>query len=168
MKIQITLLSFLLILISCSKKEEIKPFPFDDFVFSYENLAQSNSIKFTKNDTVYFQKRFPDPIENSFAILEKADRDKLNKLLQEINFTKFDSVYRQENLEDGQSYLINILDKGKNRWIYLYGDAIPKELEIFIDSLGKIKAKLKFIPTNKVVDFGDLKYILPPPPPPLN
>ncbi|PKB18648.1 hypothetical protein [Flavobacterium sp. 5] len=166
MKIQILLLSSLLLL-SCSQKEEINTFPFDDFVFSSAGESHDDSMKFTKSDTVYFQKRFPDPIENSYAILKTDDRIKLNKLLQQVNFKKFDSVYEQENLQDGESYLINISNKGKNKWIYLYGHVIPKELDEFIDSLGNIKAKLKFLPTNKIADFGDLKYILPPPPPPM-
>jgi hypothetical protein len=166
MKKQITLLSFLLILFSCSKTEEVKSFPFDDFVFSSAGLHHINSIKFTKSDTVYFQKRYPEPIENSYTILKSTEREKLCKLFNGINFTKFDNEYAQEHLCDGTGYLLNISKKDKHKKIFLYGNVIPKELKTFIDSLGQIKEGLKFLPTKKAVDFGDLGYLLPPPPPP--
>jgi hypothetical protein len=166
MKNQITFLSFLLILISCSKKEEIKSFPFDEFVFSSAGLHHINSLKFTQSDTIYFQKRYPEPIENSYAVLKSTERVKLSKLFNGINFTKFDNDYSQEHLCDGTGYLLNISIKDKHKRIFLYGNVIPKELKTFIDSLEEIKARLKFLPTKKVVDFGDLGYLLPPPPPP--
>jgi hypothetical protein len=166
MKNQIILLSFLLTLISCSKKEDAKSFPFDDFVISSAGLHHLTSLKFTKSDTVYFQKRYPEPIENSYAILKSTESEKLSKLFNGINFTKFDSIYEQENLYDGQAYLLNVSIKEKHKRIFLYGNVIPKELKTFIDSLGKIKANLKFLPTKKAVDFGGLGYLIPPPPPP--
>ncbi|HEX8017587.1 MAG TPA: hypothetical protein VF465_20335 [Flavobacterium sp.] len=166
MKNQIILLSLLFVLISCSKKEEVKSFPFDDFVISSAGLHHLTSLKFTKSDTVYFQKRYPEPIENSYAILKSTESEKLNKLFNGINFTKFDSIYEQENLYDGQAYLLNVSIKEKHKRIFLYGNVISKELKTFIESLGQIKSNLKFLPTKKVVDFGDLGYLLPPPPPP--
>lgn len=166
MKNQIILLSLLFVLISCSKKEEVKSFPFDDFVISSAGLHHLTSLKFTKSDTIYFQKRYPEPIENSYTILKSAEREKLSKLFNGINFIKFDNDYAQENLYDGQAYLLNVSIKDKHKRIFLYGNVIPKELKTFIDSLGKIKANLKFLPTKKVVDFGDLGYLIPPPPPP--
>ena len=166
MKNKITILSFLFVLISCSKKEEVKSFPFDDFVFSSAGLHHVNSMKFTKSDTVYFQKRYPEPVENSYVILKSAEREKFSKLFNGINFTKFDNEYAQENLYDGQAYLLNISKKDKRKRIFLYGNVIPKELKTFIDSLRQIKTGLKFLPTKKVIDFDDLGYLLPPPPPP--
>lgn len=166
MKNKIILLSFLFGLISCSKKEEVNLFPFDNFVISSAGLHHLNSLKFAKSDTVYFQKRYPEPIENSYAILKSAEREKLSKLFNRIHFTKFDNEYAQENLCDGAAYLLNISIKNKHKRIFLYGNVIPKELKKFIDSLGQIKANLKFLPTKKVEDFGDLGYLIPPPPPP--
>jgi hypothetical protein len=166
MKNKITILSFLFVLISCSKKEEVKSFSFDDFVISSAGLHHLNSMKFTNSDTVYFQKRLPDPIENSYAVLKPAEKEKLSKLFNGLNFTKFDNEYAQENLCDGTGYLLNISIKNKHKRIFLYGNVIPKELKTFIDSLGKIKANLKFLPTKKAVDFGGLGYLIPPPPPP--
>lgn len=166
MKNQIILLSFLLTLISCSKKEDAKSFPFDDFVISSAGLHHLNSMKFTESDTIYFQKKYSEPIENSYAILNSAEREKLSKLFNGINFKKFDSIYEQEHLCDGTAYLLNVSIKEKHKRIFLYGNVIPKELKTFIDSLGKIKANLKFLPTKKAVDFGDLEYLIPPPPPP--
>ena len=123
-------------------------------------------MKFTESDTIYFQKKYPEPIEKSYTILKSAEREKLSKLFNGINFTKFDSIYEQEHLCDGQAHLLNISIKDKHKTIFLYGNVIPKELKTFIDSLGQIKFNLKFLPTKKVVDFGDLGYFLPLPPPP--
>jgi hypothetical protein len=155
-----------LLIISCSKKEELKPFPLESLIFSYAGLHHDNSIKFTKSDTVYLQKRFPEPKENFYAILNKSEKIELNKLMSLLNYKKYDSVYEQENLYDANSYLLNISENKKNKWIFIYGDKAPKELYNYIDSLGKFKTKLKFIKTKQIIDFGDLKYILPPPPPP--
>lgn len=149
------------------KKEEKNDFPFDSFIFSYAGENYDNSIKFTKSDTVFLQRRFPSPKENFYAIINNEEKIKLNKFLQTINFKKFDSIYFQERLQDGTSYLINISKNGKNQMIHIYGDNAPEELYNFIDSLGKFKPKLKFLPTKKIIDFGNLSSILPPPPPPI-
>lgn len=166
MKKRFVIFSILLLFLSCSKKEEIQTFPFDEFVFAVGALDYVSCIKFTKSDTVYFKRIYPEPVKTSYTILEVSERKKINELCKNINFTKFKDAYEQENLVDGTSYLINILKEGKRKEISLYGHVIPQELEKFIDSLGTIKNKLKFLPIDKVVDFGDLKSILPPPPPP--
>lgn len=188
MKNQITVLSFLLILISCSKKQEVrslpldcqeikslpsgnqeaKPFSFDNFVFTSADSLYINSIKFSKSDTIYSQKRYPYPIENSYAILKPEEREKLSKLFDGIDFTKFDSIYTQEHLYDRQAYVLGISIADKRKRISLYGNKFPKELKTFIDSLGRIKEELKFLPTKKVVNFGGLEYLIPPPPPSSN
>ncbi|GEL10770.1 hypothetical protein SAMN05192550_0179 [Flavobacterium glycines] len=166
MKTEITFIALILVLISCVKKDEVKSFPYESFVFSYAGLHHNNSIKFTKTDTVYLQKRFPSPVEIFYAILKKEDKNELNKYLSQFDFEKFDTVYVQDNLQDGESYLLNISKKDENKMIYIYGHNAPKKLYNFIDSLGSFKAKLKFIPVKRYVDFGNLKSILPPPPPP--
>jgi len=167
MKKQFIFFSVLFLFLSCTKKEKIDKFPFDEFIFSSAGLDYTVSLKFTKSDTVYFERIYPKPAKILYAVLEVSERKKINELCQSINFSKFKDVYEQENLVDGTSYLINILTKGKRKQISLYGHVVPQELEKFIDSLGEIKNKLKFLPTNKVVDFGDLQSILPPPPPPM-
>lgn len=164
MKTKLLLIFLILALISCSKKEESINFPFDSFIFSYSGENYDNSIKFTKSDTVFLQKRFHNPKENFYAIIHNEEKLKLNRLLKTINFKKFDSIYFQERLQDGESYLINISKNGRNQMIHIYGYNAPKELYNFIDSLGKFKPKLKFLPTKQNTDFGDFGPILPPPP----
>ncbi|SHF96225.1 DUF6438 domain-containing protein [Flavobacterium defluvii] len=167
MKKQFVIFGIIFLFLSCSKKEDVKPFPFDEFVFSSSGLHHAISMKFTKSDTVYFKRIYPEPVKTSYAILEVSERKKISELYQSINFEKFNDVYEQENLVDGTSYLINILKEGKRKQIFLYGHVAPQELEKFIDSLGEIKRKFKFLPTVKIVDFGNLKSILPPSPPPI-
>ena len=166
MKTKITFIILVLLLISCTKKEDINSFSFESFVFSNAGVHHDNSIKFTKSDTVYLQKRFPEPKENFYAVLKKNERNELNKLIRQLDYKIYDSIYDQNNLYDGQSYLLNFSKNKTNKWIFIYEDNAPEKIYIFIKSLGKFKSKLKFISTKKNINFGDLKYILPPPPPP--
>lgn len=159
------LITITTILLGC-KKEVVTKFPFDSFIFSYAGLDHDNSLKFTNSDTVFMQRRFPEPKQNYYFIISNDKKVKLNKYLQTLNLKKFKSEYTQENLCDGTSYLINISSNGKNRSVFIYGDTAPKELYNFIDSLSWFKNDLKFIPIKKIIDFGDLSSILPPPPPP--
>lgn len=165
MKKNFLLFAFSILFLSCSKKEERKKFPFDAFIFSSAGLDHINSIKFTKSDTVYFSRIFPEPIQNFYAVLNLQQKRELNQLLGEVNFEKMDTIYANSTIEDATTHLINISNKEKIKYIYLYAQDAPKELKIFIESLGEIKGKLKFIPSNKAIDFGNLKSILPPPPP---
>lgn len=165
MKKGILLVAIVFTFFGC-KKEKVDEFPFDSFIFSYSGENTDNSIKFTKSDTVFLQKRYPTPTENFFAILQGEEKIKLNKYLKTLNFKKFDSVYTQKNLYDAESYLINISINGKSKSIFIYGDRAPEELYNFVDSLGTFKKNLVFLPTNQIIEFGDLGPILPPPPPP--
>ncbi|MBF4517132.1 hypothetical protein IRZ71_12285 [Flavobacterium sp. ANB] len=162
-----TILLFILVfaLFGC-KKDEVNEFPFNSLIFSYAGLHHDNSVKFTNSDTVFLQRRFPEPTENFYAIIQNDEKIKLNKYLQSLNLKKFKSVYAQENLCDGESYLINVSNNGKNKLIFIYGHIAPEELYNFVDSLGTFKKNLKFSPTKQIINFGDLTYILPPPPPP--
>ena len=165
MKVKIIFISSILLVISCSKKEETKEFPFDSFIFSYAGLHHDNSLKFTNSDTVFMQRRFPEPTENFYAIIPADKKIKLNKHLRSLNLNKFESDYAQDNLCDGGSYLINASINGKNKSIFIYSDVAPQELYNYVDSIMNFKENLKFIPTEKKIDFGDLSPILPPPPP---
>ncbi|MBZ4036039.1 hypothetical protein K6T82_14795 [Flavobacterium sp. 17A] len=167
MKKQFVIFSVILLMFSCSKKEDVKPFPFDELIVSSAGLDHVTSIKFTNSDTVYYKRIYPKPIKKSYAILEISDRKKLNELFLKLDFGKFKDDYVQDNLADGTMYLINISKDRKNKKISLYGKVIPQELKKFIDSLGGILNGLRFIRTNKNIDFGDLRSILPPPPPPI-
>lgn len=166
MKIKIALISFLLFLFLGCKKDGKNQFQFDSLIFSYAGLHHDNSLKFTNSDTVFMQRRFPEPIENFYAIIPADKKIKLNKQLRSLNLNKFESDYAQNNLCDGGSYLINASINGKNKSIFIYGGIAPKELYNYADSLMSFKEILKFVPTKQIIDFGDLGPILPPPPPP--
>ncbi|WP_343696023.1 hypothetical protein [Flavobacterium sp.] len=105
--------AFLLILITFfgCKKEETIEYPFDSLILSSSNLAEINSIKFTKSDTIYLQRNYPNPKQNFYAIISNDEKIKLNTFLQNLNLKKYDSLYYDKNLEDGQDYLINIKEK---------------------------------------------------------
>jgi len=164
MKKQFIIFGIIFLFFSCSKKEKVKPFPFDEFIFSSAGLRHKYSIKFTKNDTVYLRRVYPEPKENFYAILKISEREKFNECTK-LDFENFVDSYEKEGLFDGTRYLINVSKEGKNKRIFLYGNVTPHELEKLIGSLMEIKDKLNFIPINKNIDFGDLKSIFPTPPP---
>jgi hypothetical protein len=165
MRIKIIILSFVSLLLSCSKKETVKEFPFESLVVTGANLHDIHSVKFTKSDTVYLQRNFPEPKGNFYAIISTNEKIRLNKCLHTLNLRNFDSIYADENLDDGQSYLISSSEKGKIKRTYIHGENAPKQLYSYLDSLESIKNNLKFIPTKQIIDFGDLSSILPPPAP---
>ena len=150
-------------LVSCNRKETKS---FDNFIFSDAGLHHDYSLKFTNNDTIFLQKRFPSPTENYYAILTEEDNDSLNKFVEKIDFKNYDTLYAQENLEDGRSLLFRVSKLKENHWVFIYGHNGPKELFEFTKWLISFKEKQKFKPSSKAKDYGDLKYILPPPPPP--
>ena len=158
------LIIIIIIFTSCQHKEEKV---FDDFIFSSAGLHYDYSMKFSNNDTVYFQKRFPEPIENYYSLIEKNDRIQLDRFINKLDFTKYDTIYAQENLMDGGSLLFNITKQKENNWLFIYGHKAPKEILTFATWLNGFKEKQKLNRSLKDIDFGNLRYILPPPPPPL-
>jgi len=147
---RVLLVGIIFIFFGC-KKEEANEFSFDSFVFSLSGRREANSIKFTKSDTVYLQRRFPEPTENFYAIIQNDEKIKLNKYLQSLNFKKFKSLYAQENVCDAGTCLINFSNNGKSNSILIYGGIAPKELYTFIDSLVTFKKNLNFLPTKKLL-----------------
>ena len=130
MKIKITLISFLLFLFLGCKKDGKNQFQFDSLIFSYAGLHHDNSLKFTNSDTVFMQRRFPEPIENFYAIIPADKKIKLNKQLRSLNLNKFESDYAQNNLCDGGSYLINASINGKNKSIF------RKQQQVIVSNCG--------------------------------
>ena len=168
MKKTVLLIGILFVFFGC-KKEEVNEFPFDSFIFSYSGLRNDNSIKFTNTDTVYLQRRFPEPTENFYAILKANEKMKLNKFFKNLNLDKFDPDYIQENVADGGNLQFEIFKNKKSKLIAIYGGTAPEELYKYADFLIKFKSMIKFIPTKKNINFGDLagSFDRPPPPPPI-
>ena len=161
---KVIFVTIVLIFFGCKKEETIE-LPFDSFTLSSYARQGTNSIKFTKSDTVYLQRRFPRPQENFYAILQDDEKSKLIKYLQILILEKFKSLYIQEKLFESETYLINLSYKEKSKSISIYGSTAPKKFYTFIDSLEIFKKNLKFLPTKKIIEFGDLGSIVPPPPP---
>jgi hypothetical protein len=169
MRIKSFLIFFILLLISCSKKEEGNQFPFNHFIFSSSGLRQNFSIKFTKSDSVYFQRRFPQPKETFYVILKNDQKAELHKFFKNLNLNKFEDTYQQDNVADGGTLQFEILKNKKSQLIFIYGGTAPQELYNHARFLIKFKDKLKFIKTKKHIYFGDQGPIFNPPPlpPPL-
>lgn len=156
----------LILIIICSSCQNKEDRLFDNFIFSAAGLHYDYSVKFASSDTVFFQKRFPDPKQNYFALINKKDKQELKQFIKKLDFTKYDTIYSQENLQDGGSLLFSIDRANKNHWVFIYGHKAPDELYKFASWLRNFKDKQKLTATSENIHFGDLKYLIPPPPPP--
>jgi len=158
-----------IIFLSCEKKEVKKNNSFTNFVFSMSAQHSDYSMKFTDSDTIFFEKRFPNPKECFYSIIQKRDKDSIYKIISQINFSKYDSIYDEyqlNHLVDGTGYKFYVDNKSRKNSIYIYGRIGPKELYSFAYHLEKLKKRLQLHPTNKQIDFGNLNHILLPEPPP--
>jgi hypothetical protein len=157
------------IFISCQNKNAKENISFTNFVFSMSAQHSDYSMKFTESDTVYFERRFPDPKEHFYCVIKKSEKDSVYKIVDEINFEKYDSIYDEypiNGLVDGTGYKFYVENQGKQKWIYIYGHTAPKELYKFASFFTRLKERQQLHPTNKKIDFGNLNHILLPEPPP--
>lgn len=140
----------------------------ENFVFSYSAMYSDYSMKFTKNDTVFLEKRFPKPTEHFYFIIKESEKQKILKLAEDINFDKYDTIYDQylvNRLVDGTSYKFYVEKGSKKDWVYIYGKNGPKEFYVLSDLLNSLKEKQNLRKTSKVINFGNLDFILLPEPP---
>lgn len=158
------------VLISCENSKSKNKFV-DKFVFSVSGIDSNYSMKFTKSDTVYIERRFPLPTENLYYIIQKKEKENILRLARDIKFSKYDSIYDQylvNHLVDGIGYKFYVEKGSQKKWIYIYGDIGPKEFYAFSVLLNNLKEKQTLYKTTKKVDFGNLEHIqlpeLPPPP----
>ncbi|MDA6068123.1 hypothetical protein NJT12_00700 [Flavobacterium sp. AC] len=178
MKIQIVLISLLLLFISCSKKEESNvTFKYFDFTFS-NTFETSFSVKFTPNDSVYIREhwsgydafdstKIPKSKTNYIALISKKDKAKLLDLISKTQLKKYNESY-QEDYSDGRYYTFYI-DKDsikKSIAIHSHKDDVPKDLDSLAKWIYTWKKKVRLIETNKKLTFFSSKSVLPPPPPP--
>lgn len=156
-----------LLLLSCFKTEK-KELPFDSFVYSFSAQHLDYSVKFTENDTVYFQKRHPSPLTNYFSIMKSYQKDSLIALINKLEYSKYDTIYNQDNIVDAEGFKFYTVKNGKENSIYVYGSKAPKELYEYAEKLNNFTKQFDFKPYNKSVDFGNLKNIELPTPPPID
>ncbi len=159
MKKIILLIIIATITFSCSKTEK-KSLPFDSFVYSYSAMNIGYSIKFNNSDTVYFQKRYPKPETNYYAILKDAEKDSILGLVQKIDYSKYNAAYQQEGLKDGNGFKFYTLKNNKSSSIYVYGDKAPEELYIYATKFNEYAKRFNFQSYNGKVNFGDLSNIV--------
>lgn len=163
-------LLMLFIIISCKKsnsEEKIIP-NFKSFTYCYNDIRSNNLIKFTGNDTIFLQRRFPEEQEgNYYVVLEKRDKDWLNIFLNNLNLKVYDSIYDSSDVEDGynETFIINRI--GSERGVFISNRIGPIEFKELSDWLRNLKKNSIFIATKKVIDFNKPeRFYLPPPPPP--
>lgn len=162
---------FLVVFASCERQVEGEKAGFDSFVFSSTALHSDYSVKFTGSDTIYLERRFPNPTERFYGVITKSQKDSVHQVISEINFAKYDSIYDEykiNGLVDGGGYKFYLENGPEKKWIYVYGDIAPEEIYRLASFFESLKEKQKFCPTTKKVDFGDLNHILLPEPPPLD
>lgn len=136
--------------------------PLDIFVFSYSQENKDFSIKFTSSDTIFIQKRFPEPTEIFYSIIAESQAEKIDSFIEKFSLLKKDSIYFENNLSDGSSYKFYLIKDNNINWVSIYGRKAPKFLYEFGDWLIKLKEQLRLTQTKKQVDFGNLNYFLLP------
>ena len=164
-----TIIFFLTLLLFACQKESKKAESLKYFVFSKSAEASDYSIKFSENDTVFLERRFPTPRQHFYFIIEKRDKDIINKLVNEIQFSKYDSIYVEythNHLVDGVGYKFYLQKDTLKNWVLIYGNIGPKEFYDFADLIETLKQKQMLFLTDKQVEFGNLDHILLPEPPP--
>jgi hypothetical protein len=169
---KLTLTLFLMVLISCSKKEK----DFDSFEYSFAGTFTTVfSLKFTDSDTIFLREewnigrnedcKLPKPKTNYFAILTEQQKREFISLLKNVDFTKINSEYFQDYL-DGSAYNIIIRKDGFEKKVFVHSYKIPKELDTLSSWINITKQNLKLTKTNKQLKFESAFGMLPPPPPP--
>lgn len=156
-------------IISCHEKAlTVKSTKFDNFIFSYSQLYADYSIKFTNSDTIFLQRRFPQPRAVFYSIIQNKDSLKLDSFLTKIDLKKYDTVYMQNNLQDGDSYKFVMSNDTITKWTFIYGNEGPKQLYDFANWLRDLQERQRFYPIDTSIYFGNLNYIVLPqvPPPP--
>lgn len=151
-------------LTSCTKKEV----PFDVFVYSFSAYPTDFSIKITQSDTIYMQKRNNFERSNFYALLNDTDRDSLIALTEKVDFLKYKNVNETPGAKDGVAVKFYRTKKGMKEWAYGFSGSESEELFPLAMRFNKFAKGFQFVPTDEKVDFGDLKYIELPTPPPIS
>jgi hypothetical protein len=155
------------IFLSCNKETKNLTPNFKDFIYVNLNLRETNSLKFSGNDTLYLQKRFSEkPDENYIAILNRQVKDSLIKRINKLTFEKYKPNYIAQNIDDENSQVLIICRNKKPEFISINEQIGPLEIRAFRSWLEKSKTELKFVKTKEYVHFWNNKNIVPAPAPP--
>ncbi|MDM1062523.1 hypothetical protein HXZ62_08100 [Empedobacter falsenii] len=150
---KITLLLLYYLCQSCADKNN----SFDEFDITYSNFFQVyNSIKLTNSDTVFIRKYYEDfELKNPYyhkdyyAILNKTDRDNINKAIANINLYNYDSVYQNKIIVDGFIYRIYLKKDDTEKSIFVSNKMPPEELNQLKQLILKSVDNLKLLKTDK-------------------
>lgn len=174
MKLFYIVAAFSLILTSCDNSKPVdKKIIFNQFDFSYNDFFSTCfSIKFTQGDTVFIRQHWASAFSDSLksnknyrAILSNPERKSLDSFLNKMKFSSYDTSY-YESYEDGHYYEFFINKDSLQKTIFVHSDSIPKELKDFGYWIAATKKKLELIEIDATLEFGSLKYFLPPSLPP--
>ena len=174
MKLFFLVAVFILTLTSCDNSKPVdKVTIFNQFDFSYNDFFSTCfSIKFTQGDTVFIRQHWASAFSDSLksnknyrAILSDQERERLDSFLTKMNFATYDTSY-SESYEDGHYYEFFINQDTLQKTIFVHSDSIPNELKEFAYWIVATKKKTRLIEIDTTLDFGSLKYFLPPSVPP--
>ncbi|OXA72452.1 hypothetical protein B0A67_07890 [Flavobacterium aquidurense] len=177
MKVKIIFISFVLLLTSCHKKENLN-IKFKYFDFTFNNTFETCfSIKFTPNDSVYIREhwnenedtaKIPKSKTNYIALISKKDKEILSDLISKTQLKNYKESYN-EDYSDGKYYTVYIDKDSIKKLIAIHShkDDVPKDLDSLAKWIYSWKKKVKLIETDKKLTFFSSESVLPPPPPPL-
>ena len=174
MKFFFLVATFSLKLISCENSKPVnKKMMFNQFDFSYNDFFSTCfSIKFTQGDTVFIRQHWASAFSDSLksnknyrAILSDPERERLDSFLIKMKFATYDTSY-YESYQDGHYYEFFINKDTLKKTIFVHSDSIPNELKDFGYWIVATKKKLRLVEIDTTLEFGSLKYFLPPSVPP--
>ncbi len=163
------------LLVSCGNPKQSRPFK--AFDFSYNDVFSTCfSIKFTQGDTVFIRQHFTNldlgtlkENKTYYSIVEDDEKNTIDSYLNLIDFQTYNSKYI-EGAQDGAEYQFYVVKNNYLKTIYVQGDNAPAQLHTFAVWLTNFKAKLNLTQIDTAIEFGSLKFFLPPhsQPPPIN
>lgn len=153
----------ILILFSCKNENPKLTANFKDFFYINLNLTETNSLKFSGNDTLYLQKSFSEkPDEHYIVILNRQVKDSLINRINALSFEKYEPNY----IGGVNKQVLIICRNKKPEFISIDEKNGSSEIRTFKNWLEKLENELKFIKTKENTHFWNNKNIVPAPPPP--
>jgi hypothetical protein len=136
-------ITVILILTGCnnSPKKDV------DFTFFKWNIHESYYLKFNSSDTLYYIDNYGFKEETFFTILDKDEKDKIQKMLDTITFPKNDTY--ESRVEDGETNAFVLKDGNQTRKLKIHGYNGPDRFWLFAKSLENIKSIHQFTKTDK-------------------
>lgn len=161
MKTRILLVIIIFVFISCeSHKKEF------DFTFYKFNIRESFYLKYNSSDTLYYINIYPSEEKTSYTILTKAEKEKIEIILDTITFPK-QKEFRNRFIDCGQTFAFYLRKGDDFKKLQIHGGSGPSIFWLFGKSLEDIKKQHIFTKMNKKIHLNKIEKMFEVPTPPI-